>query len=122
MGIGFWTTEELVYNADGELLTNRTSNYKVPGALDIPIDFRVKMPKNNPNPVGVLGSKGKINSKKQISFTIIYINIASGEPPLCLAVSIPLAIRHAVASARRDADPTVNQWYMISKNRNIKTK
>lgn len=59
MGIGYWTMEQLVFSDRGELLTNRTWTYKPPGAKDIPVDFRLKFPKNNPNPVGVLNSKGK---------------------------------------------------------------
>jgi hypothetical protein len=34
-------------------------NYKPPGAKDIPIDFRVELRKNAPNPFGVLRSKGE---------------------------------------------------------------
>lgn len=60
MGQGYWTTERLVFSEDGELLTNRTWNYKPPGAKDIPVEFRVKFSRNNPNPVGVLKSKGLI--------------------------------------------------------------
>lgn len=59
MGLGYWTTENLIYNKSGKLLTDTTWNYKVPGAQDIPVNFRVEIPKNNPNPVGVLHSKGK---------------------------------------------------------------
>lgn len=60
MGIGYYLTEELVYDRiSGELLTDRTWYYKVPGALDIPIDFRIHFIQNSPNPTaGVLRSKG----------------------------------------------------------------
>lgn len=58
MGMGYWTTENLIFNKEGRLLTDSTWDYKVPGALDIPVDLRVQIPKNNPNPVGVLFSKG----------------------------------------------------------------
>lgn len=57
MGMGYWTSEQIVFNSEGELLTNRTWNYKPPGAKDIPIDFRVKFPKNNPNPLQILHAK-----------------------------------------------------------------
>ena len=59
MGMGYFTSELIVLNDNGELLTNRTWNYKPPGAKDIPVDFRIKFPKNTPNNVGVLNSKGK---------------------------------------------------------------
>ena len=32
--------------------------YKPPSSKDIPIDFRVELLKDAPNPIGVLGSKG----------------------------------------------------------------
>ena len=32
--------------------------YKPPSTKDIPIDFRVELLKDAPNPIGVLGSKG----------------------------------------------------------------
>lgn len=64
MGMGYYLTEQLVYNRiNGELLTDRTWYYKVPGALDIPIDFRIKFIQNSPNPnAGVLRSKGWSNT------------------------------------------------------------
>jgi xanthine dehydrogenase/oxidase len=59
MGLGYWLTESLVYDrTTGELLTNRTWNYKPPGAKDIPIDFRINFLRKASNPFGVLRSKG----------------------------------------------------------------
>lgn len=56
-----WTVENLVYDEnDGELLTDRTWNYHIVGAKDIPHDFRVYLRRKAPNPVGILGSKGKV--------------------------------------------------------------
>uniref|UniRef100_A0A1B6MR86 Aldehyde oxidase/xanthine dehydrogenase second molybdopterin binding domain-containing protein n=1 Tax=Graphocephala atropunctata TaxID=36148 RepID=A0A1B6MR86_9HEMI len=86
MGLGLFTSEELIYDEQtGRLLTNRTWNYKIPGVKDIPIDFRVEMRKNAPNPVGVLKSK------------------ATGEPPLCMSSGVVFALRSALESARKDA-------------------
>lgn len=60
MGLGYWLTENLIFDQiTGELLTNRTWNYKPPGAKDIPIDFRINFLKKASNPFGVLRSKGK---------------------------------------------------------------
>ncbi|RZC34943.1 indole-3-acetaldehyde oxidase-like, partial [Asbolus verrucosus] len=93
MGVGYYTSEQIVFNENGELLTNRTWNYKPPGAKDIPVDFRIKFPRNTPNQVGVLHSK------------------AIAEPPLCLACAVPLAIRNAVASVRVESGSSNEKWY-----------
>ncbi|KAF6204370.1 hypothetical protein GE061_002711 [Apolygus lucorum] len=91
MATGYWTCEQLVYDPKtGANLTYRTWTYKPPGAKDIPIDFRVTLKKNSINPNGVLGSK------------------ATGEPPFCMAVSIPLAIRKALVAARKDSGQADN--------------
>lgn len=62
MGMGYWLTEELIYDRmTGELLTDRSWTYKPPGALDIPIDFRINFLRKSAIPnAGVLGAKGKI--------------------------------------------------------------
>ncbi|XP_015171182.1 PREDICTED: xanthine dehydrogenase-like [Polistes dominula] len=94
MGIGYWTSEDLIYDPKTGALTNyRTWNYKPPGAKDIPVDFRVSLRRNSPNRFGVLRSK------------------ATGEPPLCMSVVISFAIRHALNSARLDAGKS--GWYPL---------
>lgn len=60
MALGYYTMEDVIRDEKGAILTNRTWNYYVPGPKDIPIDFRIKFPENNPNPVGVLKSKGML--------------------------------------------------------------
>ncbi|XP_063217996.1 xanthine dehydrogenase/oxidase-like [Bacillus rossius redtenbacheri] len=96
MGLGYWLHEELVYNEEtGELMTNRTWNYKPPGAKDIPIDFRVELRRDAPNPFGVLRSK------------------ATGEPPLCMSYGAVIAVRNALASARTDAGAE-DEWFQMN--------
>ncbi|XP_017150611.1 abscisic-aldehyde oxidase-like [Drosophila miranda] len=87
MCLGYWLSEELVYDREtGRLITNRSWNYKPPGAKDIPIDFRIELAQTpNPNGPGFMRSK------------------ATGEPPCCLAVSVVFALQQALQSARQDA-------------------
>lgn len=85
MGMGFWMFEKPKYDPDtGATITNGTWEYKPPLAQDIPIDFRITLLDNNPNPKGVLGSK------------------AVGEPPLCLSPCLFLAIKNAIEAARSE--------------------
>ena len=42
-GMGWLTTEELVYDDKGRLLTHAPSTYKIPVASDVPLDFRVAL-------------------------------------------------------------------------------
>lgn len=44
------------------------------------------------------------------------LDSAVAEPPLTLSVSVPLAIRNAVASARTDADPQTARWFPFGKD------
>ncbi|KAH9639142.1 hypothetical protein HF086_018210 [Spodoptera exigua] len=96
MGLGYWTSENLVYDPNtGELLNDRTWNYYVPLARDIPQDFRVYL------------------RKKSYSTKVIFGSKACGEPPICMSVSIPIAIREAIVSARQEAGLPSNQWFNI---------
>ncbi|CAG4933306.1 unnamed protein product [Parnassius apollo] len=96
MGLGYWTCENLVYNPDtGELLTNRTWDYWVPQARDIPQDFRIYFRKKSYSNDTILGSK------------------ATGEPATCMAIVIPFAIREAISSARLESGLSTTQWFQI---------
>lgn len=94
MGVGYWLTERLEYDRQtGELVTNRTWTYKVPGAKDIPIDFRVKF-LQGVNGEGIFGSK------------------ATGEPPLTLSIVVQFALRHAIDAVRLDSKKT-EKWFSM---------
>lgn len=36
---------------------------------------------------------------------------AIAEPPICLSIAVPLAIRNALASARSDANSKADKWF-----------
>jgi xanthine dehydrogenase large subunit len=83
-GMGWLTTEQLVWNDKGHLSTHAPSTYKIPATGCIPEHFKVALwheanPEDN-----VFGSK------------------AVGEPPFMLAISVWEAIRDAVAAASGD--------------------
>ena len=42
-GMGWLTTEELVFDDQGRLRTHAPSTYKIPCASDVPADFRVEL-------------------------------------------------------------------------------
>jgi xanthine dehydrogenase large subunit len=79
-GMGWLTTEELVFDRQGRLRTHAPSTYKIPTAGDIPADFRVAL-FDEPNREETVG-----RSK------------AVGEPPLMLAISVFSAIADAIHS------------------------
>jgi xanthine dehydrogenase large subunit len=80
-GMGWLTTEELVFDNEGRLRTHAPSTYKIPCASDVPEDFRVKLFASAGNPANT-----------------IYRSKAVGEPPVMLALSVFSAIGDAIAS------------------------
>ena len=90
-GMGWLTTEELVYDARGQLRTHAPSTYKIPCASDVPEDFRVKL----------YQSKGNV-------VDTIYRSKAVGEPPLMLPISVWCAVMDAVASVKPGVVPKLN--------------
>lgn len=80
-GMGWVTTEELVWDAKGQLKTHAPSTYKIPLASDIPRQFNVELAEWSVNP------ERSIKRSKAV-----------GEPPFMLAVSVLEALSMAVAS------------------------
>ena len=80
-GLGWLTSEELVFGPDGALLTHSPSTYKIPTAADLPPVFNVRL-WDQPN------REDAIHRSKAV-----------GEPPLMLAFSVFFALRDAVAAA-----------------------
>ena len=80
-GMGWLTSEELVWDSSGRLTTNNTASYKIPAISDTPIRFNVELLPKSPN----------------MEATIFHSK-AVGEPPLMLAISIWSALRDAISS------------------------
>jgi xanthine dehydrogenase large subunit len=79
-GMGWLTTEQLVWNDKGYLTTHAPSTYKIPTAGDVPEHFTVDLWPEPNREDNVFGSK------------------AVGEPPFMLAISVYEALRDAIAS------------------------
>ena len=79
-GMGWLTTEELVFHQDGRLLSHAPSTYKIPCASDAPEHFKVTL-------------WDGANREDTI-----YRSKAVGEPPLMLAISVFAAIADAIHS------------------------
>ncbi|MGD0463404.1 MAG: xanthine dehydrogenase molybdopterin binding subunit [Tepidisphaeraceae bacterium] len=80
-GMGWVTTEELVYSAKGNLLSCSPTTYKIPAITDVPEAFNIRYLDNPNNEVSLYRSK------------------AVGEPPLLLGLSVWLAVKDALAQA-----------------------
>ncbi|MES2442372.1 MAG: xanthine dehydrogenase molybdopterin binding subunit [Pseudomonadota bacterium] len=81
-GMGWLTTEELVFDDRGRLLTHAPSTYKIPTASDRPAHMDIR-----------LWERGR-----NVEDTI-HRSKAVGEPPLMLAISVFSALTQAVAAA-----------------------
>ncbi|MBI1170130.1 xanthine dehydrogenase molybdopterin binding subunit [bacterium] len=88
-GAGWLTTEELVWDGKGRLMTHAPSTYKIPAVSDRPVIFNVDL-WSAPNREDTVG-KSK----------------AVGEPPFNLGISALMALSHAV-SACGPAYPALN--------------
>jgi xanthine dehydrogenase large subunit len=79
-GMGWLTTEELLWDEAGRVISNSPANYKIPTAYDVPEKFSVEL-------------YDEANREETV-----YQSKAVGEPPLMLALSVWCALRDAAAS------------------------
>jgi xanthine dehydrogenase large subunit len=77
-GMGWLTNEELRYDAQGSQLTHSPTTYKIPNIGDVPRIFNVDWI-DAENALNIRSSK------------------AVGEPPLCLAISVFMAVKNALS-------------------------
>jgi xanthine dehydrogenase large subunit len=86
-GMGWLTTEELVFDPKGRLATHAPATYKIPVASDTPPQFHTRL-HMRPNPIDS-----------------IYRSKAVGEPPLMLAIAVYSAILDAVHAVKPGGQP-----------------
>lgn len=79
-GMGWLTSEELIWDDNGRLTTHAPSTYKIPTITDCPAEFHTELFDNRNVKDTILRSK------------------AVGEPPLLLPFSVFFAIRDAISS------------------------
>ncbi|NNJ31696.1 xanthine dehydrogenase molybdopterin binding subunit [Lacrimispora defluvii] len=79
-GVGWVTTEELVYQDKGRLLSSSPATYKIPTIGDIPEEFHIELMEGCMNELGIKRSK------------------AIGEPPFIYGESVFFAITNALSS------------------------
>ena len=82
--MGWLTSEELKWDAQGRLLTHSASTYQIPAISDAPAEFNVTLLQRAAQAGTIHGSK------------------AVGEPPFMLAFSVREAIRDAVSAFGKD--------------------
>lgn len=89
-GMGWVTSEELRYQANGALLSYSPTTYKIPNIQDMPKIFKVATLENPHHQINIRSSK------------------AVGEPPLMLCLSVWAAVKNALCSISGKAIPQLN--------------
>lgn len=91
-GMGWMTSEELLWNDEGRLISNNPATYKIPAIGDTPEIMNVEL----------FGCPNRENT--------VYASKAVGEPPFMLAMSVWCALKDAVSSVggyQQDAELSI---------------
>jgi xanthine dehydrogenase large subunit len=89
-GMGWVTTEALIYSPEGKLHSDSATTYKIPNVTDVPAAFRLDWFDGPEDPNAVCGGK------------------AVGEPPLLLALAVWAAAKNAISNAAPGRRPTLD--------------
>jgi len=81
--MGWLTSEELIWDERGRVLSNSPANYKIPTAYDLPTVFNTN-----------LFERPNLEDS-------VYSSKAVGEPPLILGIAVWCALRDACSSIAR---------------------
>mmetsp|Transcript_19525 Transcript_19525/g.25945 ORF Transcript_19525/g.25945 Transcript_19525/m.25945 type:complete len:382 (+) Transcript_19525:72-1217(+) len=87
MGLGYFLSEDVIFDSSGRLISKNTYDYKPFSSMDISSKFNTRLMQNFPNT-----AKGSFLRSK-----------ATGEPPLVCSSAAHFAVRDAVHAAREDA-------------------
>ncbi|MBN9420108.1 MAG: molybdopterin-dependent oxidoreductase [Candidatus Eremiobacteraeota bacterium] len=90
-GMGYVTTEQILFNEHGRLVTDNTWTYKPPCSKTIPIDFRVHL--YEPDALTDKHASAAEDLAVKSSKT-------TGEPSMLMGLSVWFAIRRAIMAAR----------------------
>nr|VFK29207.1 MAG: xanthine dehydrogenase large subunit [Candidatus Kentron sp. MB] len=83
-GLGWMTTEDVMHDGKGHLISDTLSGYKVPDIYFSPQEIQISFLENSDNPLGIFNSK------------------AIGEPPLLYGIGAYFAILRAMKAFRPD--------------------
>jgi xanthine dehydrogenase/oxidase len=92
-GVGFCTTEEVVFDEKGNLITDNIWSYKPPCTKTIPLDFRLRFYPVDPER-NALEARAELQAVKSSKTT--------GEPSMTLGITAYFAIKRAIMDARRE--------------------
>ncbi|MFO0825618.1 MAG: molybdopterin cofactor-binding domain-containing protein [Gemmataceae bacterium] len=101
--LGFVTTEEIIYDANGRLVTDNIWSYKLPCTKSIPLDMRVTLAEHDP------ASRA---AQEKAGLLAVAASKSAAEPTLSLAVSAYFAIKQAIRAARAEQTGT-EEWVRL---------
>ncbi|MBA4192022.1 MAG: xanthine dehydrogenase [Planctomycetaceae bacterium] len=102
-GLGFITTEEIIYDDTGQLVTDNIWSYKPPCSKSIPLDMRVALAEHDP------ASRA---AQEKAGLLAVAASKSAAEPTLSLAVSAYFAIKQAIRAARAE-QTGVEEWVRL---------